>query len=581
MFTVRPESAKPCPGAWVRKHPGGIMQGLASLGVGQWLGAAGLVVAPPLVAWLEGKRSAWPLGFATFFLLFGLAHLMFAGDIVALWAALVLATTIGMVSKLKYRHLGFNFLAGDIYHLAASSFRSVVADHARVTIPALAAMIAIVLGIVALALLLAEPAMPLPQRLALFGAAAFVYLCVLWASGGPKRFRFHHLTDGRFHLSAFVASWFGAGPSRRPAFIDIDQEPLPLLPSVPSKRPAGERMPHIVMIMHESTFDPRHLGIPISDTFERFFTPPGARAGALHVDVFGGSTLQTEFSVLTGLSSLSFGNDSRYVFHLLSGRVRHTLPSVLKGFGYGTSHISCDRPSFVNCGRFYQSVGFEAVSYADTLPPPFDAARWKRENHDGQLYDHARGQLSNRLQGGGVCFLSIATLMNHGDHRRRIFPIERHADLRREAVAATGVPFYGEYAVRLAESVDAYAAFHKELEILLGGQPAIIVRYGDHQPSFTTALTGLPPSDPALRRTFYAIEALNCALPDDLAAPPVLDSAFLSTLTLQAAGLPLDPIFATRAALLHDFAAPYFDSASPRKRGFHRALVEAGMVDLA
>lgn len=122
------------------------MQGLASLGVGQWLGAAGLVAAPTLVAWLEGRRTAWPLGFATFFLLFGLAHLLLPGNIVALWAALMLTAIIGMVSKLKHRYLGFNFLAGDICHLAASSFRSVLADHARMTIPALAAMIAVVLG---------------------------------------------------------------------------------------------------------------------------------------------------------------------------------------------------------------------------------------------------------------------------------------------------------------------------------------------------------------------------------------------------------------------------------------------------
>lgn len=354
------------------------MQGLASLGVGQWLGAAGLVAAPTLVAWLEGRRTAWPLGFATFFLLFGLAHLLFPGNIVALWAALMLTAIIGIVSKLKHRYLGFNFLAGDIYHLAASSFRGVLADHARMTIPALSAMISIVLGMIVLARMLAEPAIPLPQRLAVFSTAAFVYLCVLWGSGGPKRFRFHHLTDGRFHLSAFVASWFGAGPSRRPVFVDIDPEPLPLLPPVPASRPAHERPPHIIMILHESTFDPRRLGIAIDDLSKRFFTPPDALSGVLHVDVFGGSTLQTEFSVLTGLSSLSFGNDSRYVYHLLSGRVRHTLPSVLSGIGYTVSHISCDRPSFVNCGRFYQSVGFDEVNYAETLPPPFDAERWKR-----------------------------------------------------------------------------------------------------------------------------------------------------------------------------------------------------------
>jgi hypothetical protein len=554
------------------------MQVLASLGIGQWLGAAGLVVALPLVAWLEGRRTAWPLGFATFFLLFGIAHLLFPGYIVSLWAAVALTAIIGIISKLKHRYLGFNFLAGDIYYLAASAFRDVLADHTRMMIPALAAMIAIVLGLAALMLVLAEPAMPFPQRLALFGASAFFYLCVLWASGGPKRFHFRHLTDGRVHLSAFVASWFGAGPSRRPGFVDIDPDPLPLLPPVPA---ASERMPHIIMIQHESTFDPRRLGIPVNGMFERFFTPPDALSGALHVDVFGGSTLQTEFSVLTGLSSLSFGNGSRYVFHLLSGRVRHALPSVLSAIGYSVSHVNSGRPSFVNCGRFYESVGFDDVDYAEILPPPFDTERWKRENHDEQLYSHALGRLSSRLAAGKPCFLLIATLMNHGDHRRRIFPIERHAELRHEAVAATGIPSYGEYAVRLAESVEAYAAFRARLEAQLNGQPAIIVRYGDHQPSFTTALTRLPPSDPALRRTFYTVEALNCTLPHDLAAPPVLDSAFLSTLTLQAARLPLDPVFATRAALLNDSAAPYFDSASSRKRRFHRALVEAGMVDLA
>lgn len=557
------------------------MQGLGSLGVGQWLGAAGLVAASLLVAWLEGKRSAWPLGFATFFLLFGLAHLVFPGNVVALWAALMFTGAIGIVSKLKYRHLGFNFLAGDIYHLAASSFRTVLADHARMAIPALAGMIAILALIVVLALTFAEPAMPLPRRLALFGATAIVYLCVFWVSGGLKRFRFHHLTDDRVHLSAFVASWFGAGPSRLPGFVDIDPDPLPLLAPVPARRSAYEKPPHIVMIMHESTFDPRRLGIPVNQAFEPFFTPPDSLCGTLHVDVFGGSTLQTEFSVLTGLSSLSFGNDSRFVFHLLSGRVRHALPSVLTGIGYSVSHISCDRPSFVSCGRFYKSIGFDDVSYAETLPPPFDAERWKRENHDGQLYDHGLDQLSRRLADGRPCFLSITTLMNHGDHRRRVFPVDRHAELRREAVAATGVASYGEYVVRLAESVAAYASFRKRLEVLLDGQPAIIIRYGDHQPSFTTSLTGLPPSDLALRETFYAIEPINGELPDDLPAPPVLDSAFLSTLTLLAAGLPLDAVFATRAALLNECAAPYFESASLRKRRFHRTLVDAGMVDLA
>jgi hypothetical protein len=239
--------------------------------------------------------------------------------------------------------------------------------------------------------------------------------------------------------------------------------------------------------------------------------------------------------------------------------------------------VSCDRPNFVNCDRFYKSIGFEEVTYAPTLPPPFDLERWRRERHDEQLYGHALSRIADRLENEKPCFLSIMTLMNHGDHRRRIFPPGLRADVRREAVALTGDENYGEYAVRLAESVEAYAAFREKLETALKGRPAIVVRYGDHQPSFTAALTGLPPSDRALHKTFYAIEWINGGLPGDLVAPAVLDAA----LTMSAACLPLDPVFATRMALLADCAAPYFASESVRKKRFHRALVEAGMVDLA
>ncbi|WP_292396728.1 hypothetical protein, partial [Mesorhizobium sp.] len=120
------------------------MQGLASLDVGQWLGGAGVAAALPLVVWLERRPATWHLGFATFFLLFGVIHLLFPGKTVALWMTLVLTAVIGIASKLKYRHLGFNLLAGDIYHLAASSFRGVLADHARMAIPAMAGLVAVV-----------------------------------------------------------------------------------------------------------------------------------------------------------------------------------------------------------------------------------------------------------------------------------------------------------------------------------------------------------------------------------------------------------------------------------------------------
>ncbi|MDX8495380.1 hypothetical protein RFN29_27860 [Mesorhizobium sp. VK22B] len=49
--------------------------------------------------------------------------------------------------------------------------------------------------------------------------------------------------------------------------------------------------------------------------------------------------------------------------------------------------------ALLNRGSFYRSVGLTDVAYAETLPPPFDGERWRREHHDEQLYDHALGSL--------------------------------------------------------------------------------------------------------------------------------------------------------------------------------------------
>ncbi|MFY9955034.1 MAG: hypothetical protein WAK54_17995, partial [Bradyrhizobium sp.] len=83
-------------------------------------------------------------------------------------------------------------------------------------------------------------------------------------------------------------------------------------------------------------------------------------------------------------------------------------------------------------------------------------------------------------------------------------------------------------------------------------------------------------------RTFYAIEALN----DPTDRPNSgrnrnLDIAFLGTVALQQAGLPLDEIFATRASLLEHCGNAYFASSSERKRRFHRTLVETGLIEIA
>jgi hypothetical protein len=113
----------------------------------------------------------------------------------------------------------------------------------------------------------------------------------------------------------------------------------------------------------------------------------------------------------------------------------------------------------------------------------------------------------------------------------------------------------------------------------------LILHYGDHQPVMTRRIETkrrLPPDGRRLFRTFYAIETLNVVAERWVAGQgPDLDIAFLGTVALQQAGLPLDGIFATRASLMEQCGDAYFASPSERKRRFHRTLVDLGVIDLA
>ena len=113
----------------------------------------------------------------------------------------------------------------------------------------------------------------------------------------------------------------------------------------------------------------------------------------------------------------------------------------------------------------------------------------------------------------------------------------------------------------------------------------LIVHYGDHQPVIARKIDRqLKNANDARRafRTFYAMETLNISGDRFVSGPGAdLDIAFLGTVALQQAGLPLDPIFATRASLLDHCREDYFASSSEQKRRFHRTLVDLGMIDIA
>src|SRR5262249_6674302 len=117
-------------------------------------------------------------------------------------------------------------------------------------------------------------------------------------------------TQPRCFYSTFIASlidFVSWQQFSRLALSDIASEPLPLKEAMPAR---SMDAPDIIVIQHESIFDPRIFGLPVEPIVEAFLSPPGGQHGCLNVDIFGGGSWQSEFSLLTGLSSASFGSSA-------------------------------------------------------------------------------------------------------------------------------------------------------------------------------------------------------------------------------------------------------------------------------
>jgi hypothetical protein len=427
----------------------------------------------------------------------------------------------------------------------------------------------------------AGPPISIAWRIAVFCLALIGFAMASMAKGvASLRLT---LTEPRWFYSTFMASLVDGASWRQfgsLALSDIATEPLPLKEATPAR---SSVTPDIIVIQHESVFDPRIFGLPIDPIVEAFLSPVDGEYGGLNVDIFGGGSWQSEFSLLTGLSSASFGSSAYYLFKKGAGRFHSSLPRSLASLGYKTTLTSSCRRGFLNYDKFYRSIGINERIFIEDFPPPFDAGHFEATNSDAVFLEAVVDAHAERIADDPTPrFLYVLTNFNHGPHHRRLVPPGQLEGERAFAMASLPDADYAEYYARLVETAATWQRLRARLANDFPERPVLIVHYGDHQPVLTKRIDRhlkCPGDGRRSFRTFYAIEALNIPgfSPGRRAD---LDIAFLGTVALQRAGLPLDPIFATRASLLDDCGATYFASASERKRRFHRTLVDLGLIDL-
>jgi Sulfatase len=349
------------------------------------------------------------------------------------------------------------------------------------------------------------------------------------------------------------------------------------LPAVDSCHPAGRR-PNIIMIHDESSFDIREAPtVKVSPGYGDHFNSYDGVERKFLVESNGGPSWFTEYNVLAGLSSRTFGRFSYFVTRIASGRVVRGLPLALRRCGYSTISLYPAYGAFMSARSFQTSTGIERFYDARDLAA-------KGIEPDSFFYDKAL-QLMAQETPATPLFTFVYLAANHFPWETKFRP-----DLMPAWRNPGNEPVVDEYLRRQAMSAQDYGAFLAGLKKQFPAQPFLIVRYGDHQPEFSPRVLDptldeagigkkLEHYDPRYYATYYAIDAINFEPVKSPAVMDTIDAAYLPLVIQEAAGIPLDSSFEEQRKIMLRCKGLFYackDGAEARR--FNRLLIEAGMI---
>jgi phosphoglycerol transferase MdoB-like AlkP superfamily enzyme len=349
------------------------------------------------------------------------------------------------------------------------------------------------------------------------------------------------------------------------------------VPLVDSCHPAGRR-PNIIMIHDESSFDIRAAnGVKVPAGYGSHFKSYDGKERSFLAEGNGGPSWYTEYNVLAGLSSRSFGRFSYFVTRLASGRVERGLPLALRRCGYEALSLYPAFGAFMGARDFQTTTGIEHFYDAHDLGA-------RDVEPDGFFYDSALKLMSEQAPGKPL-FMFVYLAANHFPWQTKFRP-----ELTPGWRAPGNEPVVDEYLRRQAMSAADYSAFIASLKKKFAGEPFLIVRYGDHQPEFSPHLLDpkldeagigkkLESYDPRYFATYYAIDAVNFEPVKSPAIMDTIDAPYLPLVIQEAAGIPLDPSFAEQKQIMLRCSGMFYACKNGAEaRRFNRLLLDAGLI---
>ena len=416
----------------------------------------------------------------------------------------------------------------------------------------------------------------------LSGGLVVTFSCLaLWASHAKGERRNTLFYWDNLYLSSFYASWSETLETLMKGQLleALKSQKKPLF-TIPASCTPAEKPPHILLIHQESVVPPFQFPqLDYDRTLDPFFKSFDGQVHKLRVETYGGASWLTEFSVLAGVSTYSFGGMRTFVQSLMQGKIHDTLPQALTRCGYDNSVFYPVPKDFVSNGRFYAAVG---------MPQIFDykaqgATRFNER--DKFYYANVLTHLEKHIETSNRPTFNF--IITSATHLPYTYTYEPEAKVPGGG-AGTDAEM-NEYLRRLAMAKMDYDEFRAQLTERFPNERFLIVQYGDHQPVATRIYLGfdksyaaedmkLDPDSPGFI-TYYSVDGVNYT-PPPLPSVDALEVPYLGTLLLNESRLPLSPSYAERVRLLGLCEGRYYTCENKREiLGFHRRLIDSGLVE--
>ncbi len=411
-------------------------------------------------------------------------------------------------------------------------------------------------------------AMLLSAGLAWYGAVA---------KGERRHMQFYY---ENLYVSSFYASW---GETIETLFRGALLEAAPRATGpmfvVPATCRTTTKPPNIILIHQESVVQPSLFQtLRYNHAVDPFFRSEDGRLYQLRVETYGGASWLTEFSLLAGVSTHSFGGMRQFVQTFTQNKLKDTLPQVLERCGYRNVVFYPMMKNFVSNDRFYNSIGLKEIFDMKSQGAP------TAQERDRFYFANAMDEMERHFRSSRApMFTFIQTMSAHWPYDYAFQP-----EVEVPGGDPGTSPEMHEYLRRIAMSKMDLDFLTSDLRRRFPREHFLIVHYGDHHPMATRTLLGfnsdtdaedvaLHPDSPGFI-TYYATHGINYDVP----SPPqfeTLDVPYLGTVILELAGLPLSDSHAERKRLMLLCKGRYY-GCSKREEilSFHRRLIDSGVM---